>query len=147
MRFTADTTTLITATLALSVAPLAFALPTPANNAQASDPPSMLSNMLGNIPFLGSFLGGGNAGSGTAATPDDALGNLGKHLPAPGSGLGGILSSGQIIGDHLKYTANPPLALQPIPAAENSPPRELHRQAHAALVPNQGSNQKPEDKS
>lgn len=145
MRFNANTTTLLTATLALSVAPLGLALPTPADNGQtntpSNDPTSMFSNIFGNIPFLGSFLGGGNGGSGAGAgaAPGDALGNLGKHLPAPGSGLEGILSSGQIIGDHFKYTANPPLALQPIPAAENSPPREIHRQAHAALVPKQGN--------
>lgn len=49
-----------------------------------------------------------------------------------GDSLGGTF---MILGDHFKYTMNPPSAKEPIPAALNSPPREAHRMAHAALVP------------
>lgn len=133
MRFTGSA--LVAATLALSAA--AAPLPQNANG---------LTSLLSNIPIIGTFLGGaggaagsaGSAGS-TNTTAGGAAGNplatVQEHLPAPGSGIEGILSSGQILGDHLKYTANPPSALEPIPAAQNSPPREIHRQAHAALVP------------
>ncbi|EFY95084.1 hypothetical protein X797_010339 [Metarhizium robertsii] len=133
MRFTGSA--LVAATLALSAA--AAPLPQNANG---------LTSLLSNIPIIGTFLGGagGAAGSASSAgstntTAGGAAGNplatVQEHLPAPGSGIEGILSSGQILGDHLKYTANPPSALEPIPAAQNSPPREIHRQAHAALVP------------
>ncbi|KFG78224.1 hypothetical protein MANI_020462 [Metarhizium anisopliae] len=133
MRFTGSA--LVAATLALSAA--AAPLPQNANG---------LTSLLSNIPIIGTFLGGagGAAGSASSAgstntTAGAAAGNplatVQEHLPAPGSGIEGILSSGQILGDHLKYTANPPSALEPIPAAQNSPPREIHRQAHAALVP------------
>ncbi|KID82623.1 hypothetical protein MGU_10035 [Metarhizium guizhouense ARSEF 977] len=141
MRFTGSA--LVAATLALSAA--AAPLPQNANG---------ITSLLSNIPIIGTFLGGagGAAGSAssagstntTAAGAGGAAGNplatVQEHLPAPGSGIEGLLSSGQILGDHLKYTANPPSALEPIPAAQNSPPREIHRQAHAALVP---ASQKP----
>ncbi|KAH0592162.1 hypothetical protein MHUMG1_10114 [Metarhizium humberi] len=132
MRFTGSA--LVAATLALSAA--AAPLPQNANG---------LTSLLSNIPIIGTFLGGAGGAAGSASSAGSTnttaggaanpLATVQEHLPAPGSGIEGILSSGQILGDHLKYTANPPSALEPIPAAQNSPPREIHRQAHAALVP------------
>ncbi|KAF5122514.1 hypothetical protein E5D57_012995 [Metarhizium anisopliae] len=133
MRFAGSA--LVAATLALSAA--AAPLPQNANG---------LTSLLSNIPIIGTFLGGAGGATGSASpagstnnTGAGAAGNplatVQEHLPAPGSGIEGILSSGQILGDHIKYTSNPPSALEPIPAAQNSPPREIHRQAHAALVP------------
>ncbi|EFY84554.1 hypothetical protein J3459_013581 [Metarhizium acridum] len=137
MRFTGSS--LLSATLALSAAQTGLAAPLPQDT-------NGLTSLLSNIPVVGTFLGGAGAATGSTSSASSAnttaagasgnpLATLQEHLPAPGSGVDGILSSGQILGDHLKYTANPPSALEPIPAAQNSPPRELHRQAHAALVP------------
>jgi hypothetical protein len=121
MKLLVGSTAIVAAVLALSAIPAGLAMPMP----QATNPLGGLSSLISNIPIIGSLLGGGNST------------NL--HVPAPGSGMEGLLSSGQIIGDHIKYSVDPPSALQPIPASQNSPPRELHRQAHAALVGNQGA--------
>lgn len=40
----------------------------------------------------------------------------------------------QILPDHFKYTANPPLAKTPFPPGESCPLRDMHRLAHAALA-------------
>lgn len=44
---------------------------------------------------------------------------------------GGI---GDILKDHVKYTTNPPTALEPIPAEDNNALRETHRQAHKTIL-------------
>ncbi|KAK2606220.1 hypothetical protein QQS21_003391 [Conoideocrella luteorostrata] len=150
MRLVVDSTTFIAAALALSASPVVMAMPTPQSSTTPS-PISSLSNIFGNIPFIGNFLGGNGAGPGSAtnqtgsaaAGPGGFMDTILKHLPGAGSGFEGIAATPLILSDHVKYTANPPSALEPIPEAQNSPPRELHREAHAALV-SQG--QKPDGK-
>ncbi|KJZ75169.1 hypothetical protein HIM_05363 [Hirsutella minnesotensis 3608] len=56
-----------------------------------------------------------------APVDDDSL--VARQLP----------NIGAILSDHNKYVANPAEAKVPIPAAENDPVREGHRQVHAAL--------------
>ncbi|OAA40303.1 hypothetical protein NOR_05864 [Metarhizium rileyi] len=132
MRFTANT--LFAATLAFSAAQVGLAAPMPQNNSNG------LGSLLSGIPFIGNLMGGGagaaaGAANTTGGAPANPLTTIENHLPAPGSGIEGLLSSGQILGDHMKFVMNPPSALEAIPEAQNSPPREIHRQAHAALVP------------
>ena len=38
-----------------------------------------------------------------------------------------------IIGDHVKYTVDPPSAEEPLPKGQDPPAREAHRKAHVAL--------------
>ncbi|KJZ71908.1 hypothetical protein HIM_08753 [Hirsutella minnesotensis 3608] len=41
----------------------------------------------------------------------------------------------KILSDHNKFVADPATAKEPIPAEENNPIREVHRQGHAAAGP------------
>ncbi|KAM4060599.1 hypothetical protein HRG_001851 [Hirsutella rhossiliensis] len=51
--------------------------------------------------------------------------------PLFGAGAGGGL--GTILMDHVQYVQNPASAEQAIPAGQNNPAREAHRQVHASL--------------
>ena len=45
-----------------------------------------------------------------------------------------------IIGDHIKYTVDPPSAEEPLPKGQDPPAREAHRKAHVALNKGLGAN-------
>ncbi|OGM49601.1 hypothetical protein ABOM_001634 [Aspergillus bombycis] len=56
-----------------------------------------------------------------------------KYADNSGGLIGNLASNAMIIGDHIKYTVDPPSAEEPLPKGQDPPAREAHRKAHVAL--------------
>ncbi|KAE8140921.1 hypothetical protein BDV38DRAFT_279896 [Aspergillus pseudotamarii] len=56
-----------------------------------------------------------------------------KYADNSGGLLSNLASNAMIIGDHVKYTVDPPSAEEPLPKGQDPPAREAHRKAHVAL--------------
>ncbi|KAE8378292.1 hypothetical protein BDV26DRAFT_292388 [Aspergillus bertholletiae] len=56
-----------------------------------------------------------------------------KYADNSGGMLSNLASNAMIIGDHIKYTVDPPSAEEPLPKGQDPPAREAHRKAHVAL--------------
>ncbi|GMG14900.1 unnamed protein product [Aspergillus oryzae var. brunneus] len=56
-----------------------------------------------------------------------------KYADNSGGLFSNLASNAMIIGDHIKYTVDPPSAEEPLPKGQDSPAREAHRKAHVAI--------------
>ncbi|GAB1192789.1 hypothetical protein APSETT444_001986 [Aspergillus pseudonomiae] len=63
-----------------------------------------------------------------------------KYADNSGGLFGNLASNAMIIGDHIKYTVDPPSAEEPLPKGQDPPAREAHRKAHVALNKGLGAN-------
>ncbi|KAE8332872.1 hypothetical protein BDV39DRAFT_199874 [Aspergillus sergii] len=56
-----------------------------------------------------------------------------KYADNSGGLFSNLASNAMIIGDHIKYTVDPPSAEEPLPKGQDPPAREAHRKAHVAI--------------
>ncbi|KHN95781.1 uncharacterized protein MAM_06393 [Metarhizium album ARSEF 1941] len=83
--------------------------------------------------FPGLPFGGGLPGLAPSPGTNSGLASTGSATSAPGSCPGAGNLGLELATDHIKYTANPQSALEPIPC-DNSVIRDSHRSAHALLA-------------